>query len=101
MATEIIQDDNASRYRLRREGVEVGYLTYRRGDGVILLSATHVDPTYRNQGLAGQLARRALDDAHEDGLAVEPFCPYVRSFIVKNPQYVKLVPPQRREALGL
>ena len=101
MATEIIHDESASRYRLRREGVEVGYLRYRRGDGVVLLSSTHVDPAYRGHGLAGKLARRALDDADKDGLVVEPFCPFVRSFIAKNPQYVRLVPPQRREALGL
>jgi predicted GNAT family acetyltransferase len=43
----------------------------------------------------------ALTAARADGLAVLPFCPFVRGWIEKHPGELDLVPAQYREQFGL
>ncbi|HEY3259270.1 MAG TPA: GNAT family N-acetyltransferase, partial [Pseudonocardiaceae bacterium] len=58
-------------------------------------------PEFGGRGLAGQLVQHALDDTRRRGLAVLPFCPYVRGFIARHPEYVDLVPQAQRDRFGL
>jgi hypothetical protein len=52
--------------------------------------------------MAKQLVTRALQDARSRGLAVLPFCPYVRKVISENPeQYLDLVPVRDRARFQL
>jgi predicted GNAT family acetyltransferase len=46
------------------------------------------------------LARDTLGDARRPGLAVLPYCPFVRSWLARHPDLVALVPPDRRAAFG-
>jgi predicted GNAT family acetyltransferase len=43
----------------------------------------------------------ALDAARAEGLAVLPFCPFVRRFIDEHREYLDLVPAQRRAEFKL
>jgi predicted GNAT family acetyltransferase len=43
----------------------------------------------------------ALDSAREQGLAVLPFCPYIRGWVSKHPDYADLVPEGQRARFGL
>lgn len=43
----------------------------------------------------------ALDDARERGLAVLPFCPFVRAHIQRHREYADLVPAARRGEFDL
>jgi predicted GNAT family acetyltransferase len=45
--------------------------------------------------------RTALSNARAEGLAVRPFCPFVRSYIAAHPEYVDLVPEDMRAKLEL
>ncbi|MFD5436489.1 GNAT family N-acetyltransferase [Kitasatospora sp. NPDC127067] len=47
------------------------------------------------------LARGALDDARARGLHVLPYCPFIRGWIRKHPEYADLVPEASRARLGL
>lgn len=95
------------RYELRVDGATAGFAEYARrtdphGDGeTIALIHTVVEDAYAGRGLAGRLARAALDDARARGLAVLPFCPFIKSWIAKHPDYVDLVPARRREQFDL
>lgn len=40
-------------------------------------------------------------DARSRGLAVLPFCPFVKGYIERHPDHLYLVPEARRERLGL
>jgi len=98
----VVTDDEAqSRYELTVAGELAGFITYKRRDQAISLIHTEVEPRFQGEGLATQLARFALDDARERGLAVLPFCPYVNSWIKKHPDYTDLVPAGRRAEFGL
>ena len=47
------------------------------------------------------LVRGALDAVKADGLAVLPYCPFVRGYIARHPEYLSLVPASERAEFGL
>ena len=75
-------------------------LYHLRGQ-VISLNHSEVDDRFQGQGLASKLVRGVLDEARARGLEVLPYCPYVRSWIAKHPDYADLVPPGRRAEFSL
>jgi predicted GNAT family acetyltransferase len=45
------------------------------------------------RGIAGQIVRAALAHAEANGLAVEPWCGYVRAYMKRHPETQRLLPP--------
>jgi uncharacterized protein len=79
-----------------------GFATYRLSEPRIAFIHTEVLPAFADRKLARQLVAEALDDVRRRGLAVLPFCPYVRRFIARHPEhYLDLVPESERERFGL
>ena len=104
--TPVVTDNpGVSRYELHVGTVLAGFLEYRLrdsgGSSVISLIHTEVEPAFQGEHLATHLARFSLDDARARGLAVLPYCPYVKSWIKKHPEYTDLVPEDRRGEFGL
>jgi len=89
------------RYEITVDGVPAGHLAYLLRRELIALVHTEVDERYEGHGLGSRLIRFALDDARERGLAVLPVCPFVKSFIERNPEYTDLVPADTRARFGL
>jgi uncharacterized protein len=100
-APAVTDNPAASRYEMHVDGELAGLITYRRHDATISLLHTEIQPAFQGAHLAGHLARFALDDARQRGLAVLPFCPYVASWIRKHPDYADLVPAQRHAEFSL
>lgn len=100
-AIEVVDHPDAERYEVKVDGVLAGRAEYVRGPGQISFTHTEVDPAFGGRGLAGQLARKALDEAKASGLEVLPFCPFFRDWIGKHPDYAALVPANRRAEFGL
>ena len=73
-----------------------GYTEYRMGPGVRAFMHTIVDPKFRGQGLAGKLVKFGLDETRDEGLLVEPYCPFTRGYIEQHPEYLDMVPKDRR-----
>ena len=97
----VIHRPGESRFVITVDGEEAGYTEYRSHPGVRAFMHTVIDEAFQGKGLASHLITRALDKTRAEGLLVEPYCPYVRSFIQKNEAYLELVAPDRREAFGL
>ena len=85
----------AGRYEARREGALVGILEYVVKRGRLALVHTEVPPELEGRGIAGALARFALDDARARALRVIPVCPYVRAFLERHPEFADLVAGSR------
>ena len=63
---------------------------------------TEIKPEFEGQGLGGALIRNTLDDVRSRGLAVLPYCPFVRGYIDKHrEEYLDLVPVEQRPEFGL
>jgi predicted GNAT family acetyltransferase len=86
---------DARRFEIRY-GDELAWLEYRRLGSSIIYTHTIVPPPLEGHGIAGRLAREALDYARKNALAVVPLCPYVADYIDKHPAYSDLVAPEAK-----
>jgi predicted GNAT family acetyltransferase len=89
------------RFELEVDGELVGFVQYRRRPGGIAFLHTEVDAGHEGSGLGGVLVAGALDEVRREGGHVLPFCPFVRAFIKRHPEYLDLVPETRRAQFGL
>ncbi|WP_371483691.1 GNAT family N-acetyltransferase [Kitasatospora sp. NBC_00315] len=101
MTTSVTDSPDRSRYEITEDGELAGFAEYHRHEGELAFIHTEIDPGFAGRGLAGELARAALDDARRQGLAVLPYCPFIRGWITKHPDYVDLVPETHRARFGL
>jgi len=99
--TEVRNDTEKSRLEIVVDGTVAGYAEYRSAPGARAFVHTVVGERFEGQGLAAELVGAALDATRTEGLLIEPYCPYVRSFITKHPEYLDLVPEDRRKQFGL
>lgn len=60
---------------------------YKLFAGGIAFMHTEVPKAFEGRGIAGTLARHVLDYAKANGLKVKPYCPYIKSYIDKHPEY--------------
>ncbi|MFJ1707543.1 GNAT family N-acetyltransferase [Kitasatospora sp. NPDC088346] len=101
MTTSVLDNPDRSRFEVLDDGELAGFAEYHRSEGEIAFIHTEIDARFEGRGLAGQLARTALDSAREQGLAVLPYCPFIRGWLGKHPEYTELVPGARRASFGL
>ncbi len=83
---------DAQRYEARLDGELAGIIDYVLKHGRIALVHTEVMSAYEGRGIAGHLARFALDDARRRDLRVIPVCPYVKAYLERHPEDRDLVP---------
>jgi uncharacterized protein len=88
----VIDHPEQERYEIRAGDELAGFAQYRPGAGRIAFIHTEVDDRFEGQGLGSRLIAFALDDARARGLEVLPFCPFVRGYIQRHPEYADLVP---------
>ncbi|GGO89781.1 N-acetyltransferase [Nocardioides phosphati] len=102
MSETVVRENPAEhRYEIHADGALAGFTVYEPGDGLLAFVHTEIDDAYAGQGLAKVLIRETLDDVRKRGLAVLPFCPFVRGFIAKNGDYLDLVPEGERARFDL
>ncbi|WP_240686740.1 GNAT family N-acetyltransferase [Amycolatopsis suaedae] len=92
-ADEVQVADNPARscFEVHAGGELAGRADYRLLPGRMVLTHTEVGERFAGRGLAGRLARVALDSARDRGLAVTPECEYMAGWIRKHPEYLPLV----------
>ena len=89
------------RFVLAVDGALAGTAQYRLdGDDVALLH-TEIDPAYEGRGLGSSFVREVLRQVAERGVAVLPYCPFVRAYLQRHPDLVHLVPAARRAEFDL
>ncbi|HEY6585604.1 MAG TPA: GNAT family N-acetyltransferase [Candidatus Methanoperedens sp.] len=94
-------ENNESEHRWEaRVGGYVAFSSYRRNEDTIHFLKTRVPPELEGQGVAGRLAKAALDDARAQHLTVVPICRFVASYIRRHPEYRDLVYPDFRHLVG-
>jgi predicted GNAT family acetyltransferase len=92
-AENIAVQDNPgeSRYELLLDEQVVGEILYRSTPDHLVLLHTEVLPSLEGKGLGARLVAGALDDIRACGQRVVPFCPFVRAYIRRHPEYTDLV----------
>ncbi|GHD02376.1 GNAT family N-acetyltransferase [Zhihengliuella salsuginis] len=96
------------RYELVDTGAEgrpvVGETYYvGHGEDERIFYHTVVDESYGGRGLAGMLAKFALDATVEAGLKIVPVCPYIKKYVTRHKdefgEHVVSVKPAHLDAL--
>jgi uncharacterized protein len=92
----VADNPDERRYEIGVDGELAGFAQYKTKPGQIAFTHTEINGRFEGQGLGGKLIAFALGDARERGLAVLPYCPFVKAYIQRHPEYVELVPVDRR-----
>ena len=91
-----------SRYDVHVDDQLAGFSEYKLTPGRIAFTHTEIGDAFSGRGLARRLVADELADVRRRGLAVLPFCPYVRKVIASNPdRYLDLVPVRARARFAL
>jgi hypothetical protein len=90
-SVSVAENTEAKRYEVSVDGVLAGFATYRDRDGERIVLHSEVFPEFEGHGLAGRLARDALDDIRGRGWQVVPRCPFFAAYIRKHPEYAEMV----------
>lgn len=98
---QIADDPQARRFEIRDGDELVGFVEYHLHADEIALLHTEIATRFEGRGLAGELTRHVLDDARRRGRLVLPYCPYIRTWIARHPDYVDLVPETYRARFDL
>jgi predicted GNAT family acetyltransferase len=101
VSTSVVDVPDRMRFEVRVDGEIAGFAEYRRRPGLIAFIHTMIDARFEGQGLGSKLVRTALDQARSEGVAVLPFCPFVRGYIAGHTEYVDLVPNDLRAKFEL
>ena len=88
---EIRDNAEVERYELVIDGVVRGYVDYRRHPHRTTILHTEIDAALDGRGFGSRLARFALDDARARGDRIAIFCPFVRTYVQRHPEYEALV----------
>ena len=89
------------RFEIHVGGDLAGFTVYRAQGGRYAFTHTEIDPRFSGGGLASILVRDALDEMRRRGVAVLPYCPFVRRYISRHPNYLDLVPADARAEFDL
>jgi predicted GNAT family acetyltransferase len=101
MDVEITDVQDRRRYELRVDGELAALVTYGKRGSMLALTHTETEPGFEGQGYAKQIVTHILSEAREHGLAVLPFCPFVRQYIADHGEHLELVPERYRENFEL
>lgn len=87
---QVLDNPDSSRWEARNaDGELAGVAQYQLADGVVTF--THTEVCVQGQGVGGQLARAALQDARSRGLRVAVRCPFIGGWIDKHPEMADLL----------
>lgn len=97
----VVNVPEKGRFEIHVDGALAGFTEYVDREDARVFPHTEVDEKFAGQGLAKRVIREALEATRAQGKLVLPVCPAVRGFIAKNPEYVDLVPQERRAEFDL
>jgi len=89
MQRVIIHREDLKRFEAVEEGF-TGYVQYELYDGCIDLTHTIVPKQIEGRGVAASIVAYVLEYAREKGLKVKPTCPYVKTYIERHKEQLKI-----------
>ncbi|MDZ5446955.1 GNAT family N-acetyltransferase [Micromonospora sp. 4G57] len=100
MSTRVTDNVAESRFEIFDGEELAGFAQYHRFKDEVAFIHTEVDDRFAGRGLAGTLVEAALTTVREQNLKVLPYCPFVRNWITKHPEFKQLVPLAQRPRFG-
>lgn len=88
---QVINNTDKRQYEMPVDGYTplIEYMVANNGG--VYLTHTEVPIALEGMGIGTEMVRQALEDIKDQGLKVVPMCPFVASYIRKNPEWRSLV----------
>lgn len=83
---EVVHNKEKKRFEIVI-GDQVAMVKYFLGSGEIIFTHTEVPEAFEGQGVAGKIAKAAIEYAKAEGLRIRPMCPYIAAYIQRHPEY--------------
>ena len=90
---EVAHNETEERFETWIDG-QLSKLDYMQDGNTMVITHVGVHPEHRGQGVAGKITEAALEYAKQKSYRVIPMCPYVATYIRRNPQYLELTKQQ-------
>jgi hypothetical protein len=87
---EVVHNYASNRFEVDL-GKDKAVLIYMIKAGLFILLHTEVPPPFEGRGIAGKMAREALEYAKNEGLKVRSYCSYTTRYIERHPKYQDLL----------
>jgi predicted GNAT family acetyltransferase len=81
---DVVLNEERSRFELETDG-HTAFVTFTRDGDVVTLVHTEVPEALGGRGVGTALVRGALAYLREHGLGLVPQCPFVRSYLQREP----------------
>ena len=88
---EIENNEADSRWEVKLDARVIAFVEYKSRPDRVTFIHTEVDPDFEGQGIGSRLARMILDDAVARGLRVTLYCPFIRSYVDRHPEYEQYI----------
>lgn len=85
----VIHNENHNRFEVNL-GNDQAVLIYSVKAGLFLLLHTEVPPAYEGKGIAGKMAKTALEYAEKEGFKVRSYCTYTTRYLERHAEYQHL-----------
>lgn len=101
MEIDVTDNTEAHRYEAHADGALAGFIDYQVRDGRITLVHTQVEDAFEGKGLGSSLVKGALGMVRDSGHEMLPVCPFVAAYVKRHPEYLDLVPADKRASFDL
>ncbi|MET3731316.1 GNAT family N-acetyltransferase [Moheibacter stercoris] len=96
---EVIKNEKESRFEMKVDG-HLAFIDYKENPGVILLTHTESPLELEGRGVAKVLVEKTLRYLEENNYVLEPLCPYVFTYIKKNPEWKRILSDEFQEKIN-
>lgn len=87
---EIVNNTEKLRFEAKL-GEEFAIIEYRWYKGDIVFMHTFVPEAGQGKGIAGKMAKFAMDYVRDNNLKMKLYCPYMISYVERKPEYKVLI----------
>ncbi len=83
---EVIHNKAESRFEISLNG-QMAQVAYMQAGKNVIFPHTEVPVEFEGQGIAGKIAKTALDWAVDEGYKIQALCPFISAYVKRHPEY--------------